>query len=792
MPPLSSASRQGNLRDRFAQFTALIAVVGLALTFFVSTGLQFLMPGPLSSAHSAIETCDACHTRSGNGKMSWVHGLVGGDPKADSKACLGCHKMPETAFNAHGAPGDVLEKSTIRLTKLVAATPALAPVRLHSLASSNHDLATRGLSCATCHQEHKGPHTSLTKISNEQCRSCHVMKFDSFDGDHPKFDSYPFRKRTPIVFDHAEHFGKHYPEVAKKSPAKSILETCSTCHSSRADKRIMAVASFDKTCATCHLDQITGKERLSGPKGIAFLSLPGLDLETLNRKKAAIGEWPDASEAPLTPFMKVMISRTDKGRDLVKGLEGINLQDLTQATDQQINAVVDLVWETKRLMHAMISGKASDALADLNIRKGAQLSAGLVADLTANLPRDVVVSAQQQWLPNLAREIASGPIVPDQAVQPRQLEATPSEAVSQAAPSPAPSDEAPIQSEDIANDDKPQGKPGDATTRDPPACVLRVLGSCLMFKDQQDKASAGDGASEPSEAERELKEKADRPSAGFLPEPMRAGLKEIRPPAVASIRTNVADTKASPKVVDQSDDLLFPTEEELRAMKGRDRAKSDEPSRGVAPTAGSIGGAVSQQAIPTPTITIDSGVDPESWADYGGWYRQDFAILYRPTGHKDRFIYSWLYLTGPQSTNGGASAAEAVFNSLTSKDAQGSCTKCHSVDDNAAKGKIINFSPVTVASKQGRFTRFVHEPHFTIGDDRGCLTCHSLEKGRPYLKSYEQGDPKVFTSNFASVRKDNCQTCHNRSQARQDCLLCHKYHVNGAETPMMQTKLPVQ
>ena len=45
----------------------------------------------------------------------------------------------------------------------------------------------------------------------------------------------------------------------------------------------MAVAPFEQTCAGCHLDQILGKERVSGPKGIAFLSLPGLDLQTLKK-----------------------------------------------------------------------------------------------------------------------------------------------------------------------------------------------------------------------------------------------------------------------------------------------------------------------------------------------------------------------------------------------------------------------------------------------------------------------------------------------------------------------------
>ena len=69
--------------------------------------------------------------------------------------------------------------------------------------------------------------------------------------------------------------------------------------------------------------------------------------------------------------------------------------------------------------------------------------------------------------------------------------------------------------------------------------------------------------------------------------------------------------------------------------------------------------------------SIESDVDPESWAEYGGWYRQDYAIFYRPTGHKDKFIYSWLSLTGPLAPKGDTSPAAAVFDFLTGKDAQG-------------------------------------------------------------------------------------------------------------------------
>ncbi len=771
-PPPDKEVRPGAQRDRIAQWIAIATVACLAALLFGTAGLNILMPGPLASAHGGVEACSACHTNSGKTKLSWLHGLVAGDRGADSKACLTCHKMPETALNAHGAPAEVLKESTVRLTKLAMGNSRAGSEGVQGLISPMHVGDTRGPFCSTCHQEHQGSTFDLRKITNEQCRSCHVLKFDSFEHGHPEFSKYPFETRTRIVFDHAGHFGKHYPETAKKEPDKRIPETCSSCHDSRSDKRVMAVAPFEKTCASCHADQITGKQRASGPKGIAFLSLPGLDLETLTQRKAAIGEWPDGSEAKLTPFMKVMISRNDNGRALLAGLEGLNLQDLSQASDTQIKAVTDMVWEIKRLLNGLIAGKASDILADLNIVQGAKLSASLVGDLTASIPRDVLLGAQQQWLPNLGNEIANGPMAKDAQTDDRKQDGS--------APDPAPAaDNASGERPDAGERDSVDAEPAPVGTtetksqRDPPACIMRVFGSCLVSKEQNTVANAGEP---PPVVDETLPGKSRLLPAHPFPEPMRAGLSDLSPPKRVEMAVNG----------DQSDDLLFPTEDELRDLKARNaRSSRARPAQSGAPAGGPAGDA-------KPVVSIDSGVDPENWADIGGWYRQDHTIFYRPTGHKDKFIYSWLFLTGPQAQKDAAAPVAAVFNSLTGKDAPGSCTKCHSVDEVRGKGRIVNFGPLAAANKIGRFTRFIHEPHLTIKDDRGCLTCHSLAKDRTYLKSYEQGEPKTFTSNFDPVKREICQTCHTSSKARQDCQNCHSYHVNGVATPAMQTKLPAQ
>ena len=718
-----------NPRDRLATLLGLVTVGGLLLAFVLGKGTQFLMPGPLASAHGAIENCGACHTKSGTGKVSWLHGLVAPDPAGDSKACLTCHKMPDTAFNAHSASPEVLKISTKRLTRVAGETPAPVSARAQNAAFPTHDVMQGGLYCATCHQEHKGVNFDLNKISNEQCQSCHVVKFDSFDGNHPQFENYPFARRTRITYDHVGHFGKHFPEVAQKDPKRGIPTTCSTCHNSRNDKRIMAVAPFAETCTKCHLDQITGKERATGPKGIAFLSLPGLDLETLKSKNAAIGEWPDSLDVKVTPFMKVLLAQTDDGRALVKRIDALNLSDLSDASDDDIAQVTKFVWRVKRLLFALVTMKASDVLAGLDVGGGLKASGGLLSDLTAGLPRDVVIAAQQEWLPNLGPEIAirnqaginDGPVAAaagetstDQGSTSWSSQITESKLAASARP------------EDL------RPSPAPATARAEADSALRVVQNVQRVDPSQDKLL--------------------REGAGGAQESAPAPARPAAPDAGAA---SAAEAPA---------------------------AEADKPAETEVAQAAPEGSAA---------VAIESDIDAESWADQGGWYRQDFAILYRPVGHKDKFIYSWLVLTGMQAKKDDGSPASAVFDALIDKDAQGSCTKCHSVD-NVGKGRQVNFGPATVKMKEGRFTNFLHEPHFGVLGTRGCLTCHNLKKNRPYLKSYQQGNPLNFDSNFIGVKKEVCIECHRSSMARNDCLTCHKYHVNGVVTPIMNTKIPAQ
>lgn len=823
-------------RDLIAVICFAATLIGVVSVFSLATGTRFLMPGPLSSAHSALGECTSCHTNSGKGKLDWVFGLVRGDPLADSKACLTCHKIPDAQFNPHGALQVDLQRSTERLKKTAARLPVAHSTHVQNLAFPASEVIARDLYCATCHQEHQGAGFDLDTVTNAQCSACHVAKFDSFDGDHPEFEEYPFKRRTRIVFDHAGHFRKHYPELAKKDPTRTLPATCDTCHGSGDDKRVMSVAGFEKACAQCHRDQIIGKGRASGPKGIAFLSLPGIDLETLRAKRVDIGEWPEASEAGLTPFMRVMVSRSERGRQFLARADRLSLQDLSGASDDDLKAVADLAWEIKDLFHGLIEGKTSEVLGDLTIGNGAKPDEALAADLTAGLPRDVIIGAQQEWLPNLATEIAhrrnpdlaqasslasttskpgeAGAAAPEDTVS---RDERGSEGDRAARESGEPTDEDTRKAEQATDQAEPsdsgvngdgetsaEAKPADDTAKaNPQDCVLSLFGSCVITKTDNSANLKSGPARTP--AAFDARSNLMRLGGGELARQERArdtgektGSAPVKPVS-GTTRLAQAPTATTARG-GQSDDLLSPSPEELRAIKAHAEAAGTKTrfGNGSSLKAARDAGAdreespASVQQASAPTIKIESQVDPETWAEYGGWYRQDHAIYYRPTGHKDRFMYAWLFLTGPRAQQGQTAPLGAVFQSLAGKDAQGACTKCHSIDGLASGGSVVNFAPASAATKQGSFTRFIHEPHFNIMGERGCLTCHKLESQSPYLKSYEQRKPLQSASNFSAVKKEVCQQCHTASKARQDCVTCHKYHVNGVTAPTTATRTPDQ
>ena len=170
----------------------------------------------------------------------------------------------------------------------------------------------------------------------------------------------------------------------------------------------------------------------------------------------------------------------------------------------------------------------------------------------------------------------------------------------------------------------------------------------------------------------------------------------------------------------------------------------------------------------------------------GGWYRQDadFSLLYRPTGHPDPFLCAWLEFTARVSGPKPARAISAIFTRLSNPKAPGMCMKCHSVDAEAGQRKRIQWTAARPAPRERRVTRFAHEVHFSVLDEKGCLKCHTLDPEAEVMEGFGDADPLTFASNFQPMPKTVCTTCHTPERAGDACLTCHNYHL-GTVTPIL-------
>ncbi len=161
-------------------------------------------------------------------------------------------------------------------------------------------------------------------------------------------------------------------------------------------------------------DQIKGKA-ITGDKGIAVFTVPGLDLDALRRNGAAIGEWPEAADGEISAFMRLLLSADPAVRDDFAKLGEIKLTDLRKANDDQIAAAERIVWAIKGLFFDLTTTGPAGLQERLREGLGGKTATVNAPELLAGLPQDLVNAAQQAWFPMLAKEVSlhrSGAAVP--------------------------------------------------------------------------------------------------------------------------------------------------------------------------------------------------------------------------------------------------------------------------------------------------------------------------------------------------------------------------------------------
>jgi hypothetical protein len=698
---LARCTPQPSLRNkrRRAALWATSLAVGLAVLLIGGGPADDrLMPGPLSAAHATLTNCATCHSGLGSGNLAWLHRLVAAaKPETDGKLCLRCHDHGAQPFAPHGYPVAALQRLTRFLADKEKPDPAPADnllQRLYGAVTFQQPVTGKTtIYCATCHGEHEGASHDLAAVSNARCQTCHVAKFGAFAATHPEFTDYPYERRPRIIFDHQTHYRKYFPDASKMAAdPRSVPKECTDCHVPGARQRFMQVKSFDAVCASCHRGDVRGTT-VMGPKGIEFLAVPGLDVDTLRKRGIDIGEWPEDADAGLTPFMRLLLDF--EGGKVADGVAGLDLLDLRKASKADLAKVAALAWAVKRVFRKLETTALPTALGLSG--SGAKPDPTLSAELTGAFPHAVIVAANRAWFPNLQDDLQ------------RHDKNEPTHSF------------------------KPPAKVRAVKPPAPPAPGAKgshvVPAPSALTKSNEDILA---------------------PSA-----PAKSDDDILAPSARAKSSDNILAPSASPKS-GSADSLLGGPDQSGSPLMPQNGAAS-KPTNAATP-------------IPKP-------FDPEAWAAFGGWYRQNFTIRYRPATHTDGFLKAWLDFSGHARHSKHAAVLAAIFARLSGKDAIGRCTKCHSIDSDAGM-KIVAWRPFNADRVKKRFTTFSHKRHIAAVGEKGCQACHALKQGGDeFLQTYSQGTPSNYTPNFKPMKKALCARCHAQQTAWQACTLCHNYHV---------------
>lgn len=443
--PLPPCQPVRSLRGRRGLWTFYCTIFSVGFLFLMIGGherMAWVSPGELTQDHGTVASnCGACHTTAVEKSSTWLPAaLHPHHPLADSQRCIGCHDMGKEALHAHGMAAGQLDALTRKAKEQPTAS---APLLLAAARFGPGVPVTKDkeLACAVCHREHQGKNFRLSHMDDRKCQTCHVQQFTSLGQGHPDFSDYPYHRRTHLYFDHVTHIGRHFKEFQRIMPAGKAPNACVDCHVIDPSGRWQLLKSFDQTCASCHLPRI--KDTTFG--GILFLNLPGLDVPTLRQKAAdravldqlavfgawprgglpvnlalasllevkqdslppavVVGAWPENADGDLSPFMRSLLSSDEKFARAQATLQGLDLCDLSKASNEQLRALEPWVWSIKALFHDLVRDGDQALVMRLPKTIREQLNAEAIASLTGDLPPELVRDAQQAWLPNLMTEV---------------------------------------------------------------------------------------------------------------------------------------------------------------------------------------------------------------------------------------------------------------------------------------------------------------------------------------------------------------------------------------------------
>lgn len=179
--------------------------------------------------------------------------------------------------------------------------------------------------------------------------------------------------------------------------------------------------------------------------------------------------------------------------------------------------------------------------------------------------------------------------------------------------------------------------------------------------------------------------------------------------------------------------------------------------------------------------------DIDEWLRLGGWRFEEAALVYRPSGHADRFMRAWLTLAAARPDSG-----RELLALLAADDAPGDCGRCHVTGAESAmrlnwfaRGRPAvalgpHASPVLGYRTEPAVRHlkpFSHLTHRQSVAENGCVACHQIA---------EDGAAAHSAAGFAPLGEGACVACHRAATEVGDCLTCHTYHFERADAVLMR------
>lgn len=393
--PIEKCSPQKSIRRIRMELSAYAFAISLAvglLLVAVPLDRSPVQPGILARMHATSPNgCADCHDVSNQSTLAslaqWGSAPAG---HVQSEKCLACHQdLGPSALNPHSIDTQMLDELVLKASERPAPTHTSHLVSLSKTVFGTRE-STSPIDCAVCHKEHHGENADLKRLSNEQCQTCHTGAFHSLGFGHPEFDSYPATGRTRIFFDHTSHYGRHF--AAQKDLPTQV--DCLQCHVEE-NSGSMSIRNFEASCGSCHDSQIKD----DFVPGIAVLSVPVFDTETLRTANLDIGSWPQlhpnhVSATTQLRGLSQLILRDSLHSAAAERIKHLNLADLSGASPEELEAVRDFAWQFKQGLYDLCFAEMPAEKLGLSQRQ-----------LCDHLPSAVLNDLCQSWFPLLATEV---------------------------------------------------------------------------------------------------------------------------------------------------------------------------------------------------------------------------------------------------------------------------------------------------------------------------------------------------------------------------------------------------